>query len=164
MRSKQIVTLVLLVFVVGSVAAMIYSEMKPAPAKTDAEKPAAGSQETSGKEGRQVVAYYFHGNTRCVTCRTIEAYTEEALRLRFSDAIKDGLLAWKVVNVEVPGNEHFITDYQLHTKSVVLSEVHNGHETKWVNLSQIWNLVGNRDAFIAYIQQETHNLLGEHNG
>ena len=31
---------------------------------------------------RKVVAYYFHGNMRCMTCRTIEAYAKEAIQAK----------------------------------------------------------------------------------
>ena len=54
-----------------------------------------------------VVAYYFYGNYRCASCRAIEAYTEEALEQYFSDEIASGRLAFRPVNIEEKGNEHY---------------------------------------------------------
>ena len=31
----------------------------------------------------QLVIYYLHGNRRCMTCETLEAYSEEALSTKF---------------------------------------------------------------------------------
>ncbi|MEW6236218.1 MAG: nitrophenyl compound nitroreductase subunit ArsF family protein [Candidatus Omnitrophota bacterium] len=164
MNAKRIVTFVLLLFVVGSVAAMFYSEMKSAPATMPAEKQAADSSQPAASEGRQLVAYYFHGNARCTTCMNMEAYADEALKTGFPGALDAGRLVWKVVNVEEPGNEHFIEDYQLATKSVILSDIVDGKETKWKNLDDIWSLSGEKEAFIAYIQKEAKTFLGEDNG
>ncbi|MBZ0257471.1 nitrophenyl compound nitroreductase subunit ArsF family protein [bacterium] len=163
MKPKLIITLVLTIFVVGSIAAMIYKETRPASAPVS-EQPVSGEQSAAASLDHQVVAYYLHGTARCVTCKKIEAYTEEALNAAFPEALQDGRLLWKVVNVEEPGNEHFVTDYKIHTKSVVLSDMQNGQEAVWKNLDQVWNLVQDKDAFIAYIQQETKTLLGENNG
>lgn len=160
MNPKQIITTVLLVFVIGSVGAMILSEIRQKPVTADPAVQGASAQETDVDQGHRVIAYYFYGTARCMTCRTIEAYTEEALKEGFAEAIDEGLLVWKPVNTDEPGNEHFIPDYQLHTKSVVLSDLWDGQELTWKNLDQIWSLVGNKDAFIAYIRTETENMLG----
>jgi len=164
MNAKRIVTFILLFFVVVSVAAMIFSEMKSAPAPPPEEQLAAEQTQAPAQEGRQLVAYYFHGNARCMTCMNMEAYTDEALKNGFPGALEEGRLVWKVVNVEEPGNEHFINDYQLNTKSVVLSDVVDGKETQWKNLDEIWSLSGDKEAFIAYIQKEAKTFLGEDNG
>jgi len=39
-----------------------------------------------------VVAFYFHGNVRCATCRKLEAYTDEAIHSGFANALDDGVL------------------------------------------------------------------------
>lgn len=164
MNLKQIVTVVLLVFVVGSVAAMMLMELKPAAVKSETVQQMETDPSANIKPNQQVIAYYFHGTARCITCRTIEAYTEEALKTMFADHLDSGRLIWIPVNVEIPDNRHFIQDYQLHTKSVVLSNHRDGQEVEWKNLDQIWQLVGNKDAFITYIWEETSKMLGETDG
>lgn len=108
-----------------------------------------------------VVVYYFHGNVRCATCKKIESYTDDAVRQGFSEELQTGSLSWRVVNVEEPQNRHFIQDFQLVTKSVVLAEYRNGNVVRWKNLDKVWQLVRNQDAFADYIRDETSAFLGE---
>jgi hypothetical protein len=101
-----------------------------------------------------VIAYYFHTTRRCPTCRKLEAYTKEAITSGFVRDLEDKRLAWRVVNVDLPDNEHYVRDYGLTTKSVVLVAVQDGKEERWKNLSRIWDLVGDKPAFINYVQGE----------
>jgi len=109
--------------------------------------------------GHHVVAYYFHGNVRCATCLKLEAYSKEAIDRAFGDALKAGSLDWQVVNTDSTQNEHYLEDYQLFTKSIILSDMHNGKQTRWKNLDKIWELVGNKAQFHAYIQDEVRMFL-----
>ncbi len=122
----------------------------------------AADDELPVSEAQQkVVAYYFHGTARCYSCKMIEAYTEEAIRTGFAQEIEDGKLEWKAINIEPPENRHFINDYRLYTKSVVISKLNGETEVSWKNLDQVWNLIRSKPEFIAYIQEETRKLLEE---
>ncbi|MCX5700627.1 MAG: nitrophenyl compound nitroreductase subunit ArsF family protein [Candidatus Omnitrophica bacterium] len=109
----------------------------------------------------KVYAYYFHGSMRCPTCYKLEQYSREAIETNFKDALASGKLEFKVVNVEDRGNEHYGKDYQLYTKSLILSLVENGKEIKWKNMDKIWEYVGNKQRFIDYIKSEVANFLKE---
>ncbi|MBU0534167.1 MAG: hypothetical protein KJ887_05170 [Candidatus Omnitrophica bacterium] len=111
----------------------------------------------------QVIAYYFHTNFRCVSCHKIETYTEESIKKYFSKQIESNELIYKVVNVEEKGNEHFMRDYQLYTKSVVLSLVKDDKEIKFKNLDKVWKHLNNKDEFFEYIKEETQKFLNEMN-
>ena len=65
-----------------------------------------------------------------------------------------------MLNVDEPENKHFIDEYGLYTKSVVLSDLKNGNQAKWKNLDQVWNLIGREDEFKAYIAKEVRAYLG----
>lgn len=99
-------------------------------------------------DAAHVVAYYFHGNARCPTCHKLEQYSREA--------IGPGL---KVINVDEKENGHYIMDYRLYSKSLVLSLVKDGKEIKWKNLDKIWEYSGNRQKFIDYVKNEMSALL-----
>lgn len=114
---------------------------------------------TPGKEDRKVIVFYFHGNFRCSTCKRIERLTVEAVTETFGDELKNGLLELNVVNVEKPENNHFIKEYQLYTRSVIVSEVTDGTEQRWENLNKVWELVRNEEAFKHYIQKEIAGYL-----
>lgn len=109
----------------------------------------------------KVVAYYFHGNLRCKTCRAIEAYSEEAIRSEFADDLGSGRLAWRVVNVEEPENKHFVNDFELVTKSLVLTEYEDGEVIRWENLKQVWQLVRDKQQFLDYVHSSTREFLQE---
>jgi len=109
----------------------------------------------------KVIAYYFHGTMRCPTCHKLEQYSKEAVETNFKDALAAGKLEYKAVNVEGKANEHFAKDYQLYTKSLILSLVKDGKETKWKNLDKIWEYVRNKERFIDYVKSGVADLLRE---
>jgi len=108
-----------------------------------------------------VVAYYFHGTFRCPTCHKLEQYSKEVIEANFKDALASGKLEFKVVNLEDKGNEHYAKDYQLYTKSLILSLVKDGKEIKWINLDRIWEYIGNKQRFIDYVTEEVSVFLKE---
>jgi hypothetical protein len=113
------------------------------------------------KPAAKVVAYYFHGRARCPTCHKLELYSKEAIETNFKAALSSGKLEFKVVNVEDKGNEHYGRDYQLYTKSLILSLVKDGKEMKWKNLDKIWEYVGNKERFIDYVKSNLNDFLKE---
>ena len=107
----------------------------------------------------KVIAYYFHGSFRCVTCTNMEKYSQEAIEANFQDALTSGKLEFKAVNVEDRGNEHFVDDYKLYTRSLILSLVKDGKEVKSKNLDKIWELARNKQKFIEYVTAEVDALM-----
>ncbi|UCG50744.1 MAG: hypothetical protein JSW58_11105 [Candidatus Latescibacterota bacterium] len=168
MRPRIIVTSILLLFVGASVLYLVFDETRHREA---VEPPGDSSarqsiEATTASESvdHRVIVYYFHGNKRCNTCRTIEAYAEEAIHLSFPDEIKTGKLEWRVINVDEPENEHYVKDYRLSTRSVVLVDMENGVQQKWDNLDQVWQLVRNKPAFVDYIVENTDAYLADEDG
>ena len=107
----------------------------------------------------KVTAYYFHGSFRCATCHKLEQYSKEVIETNFEDALDSGNLEFKVVNVEDKGNEHFVNDYQLYTKSLVISLLENNKEVKSKNLAKIWDYAGNKQKFFEYVTSEINKFL-----
>ncbi len=133
-------------------------------AKAPAAQPASVDQTTPstkspGKQERKLVVYYFHGNFRCHSCNMIENLTKKAVNSGFADQLKSGSIEIKVINIEEPDNKHFVDDYKLYTKSVILSDVKGGKETGWKNCEKVWTLLGNEEKFIEYIQSEIKTFL-----
>jgi len=103
---------------------------------------------------RKIIVYYFHGKVRCYTCKRIEQLTKDAVSDFFADEIKKGLIALQVIDVDKDENSHFTKDYQLFTRSVVVSDMVNGKEKRWKNLQKVWELVRDEKAFKEYIKSE----------
>jgi len=122
-------------------------------AETQAASPQSGAH--------KVIAYYFHTNTRCSTCMKIEAYSHEAIEQGFPDELKNGILEMRVINYEKPENRHFMQDYKLVSKSLVLVNMVNGKQTEWTNLRLVWQLTGRKDAFLNYVRKEVRGYLAK---
>jgi len=122
-----------------------------------------GEQETvaAAEIDNAVVAYYFHGNKRCSTCRKLEAYSEEAISGGFAAELESGEIQWRTVNTDESANAHFVTDFELVTKSLVLVEFRDGEIVRWQNLKLIWQLVREKDGFITYVREGTKEFLEE---
>jgi hypothetical protein len=109
----------------------------------------------------KVIAYYFHGNARCLTCHNMEAYAKEAIEKNFIKELEDGRLVFNTVNVDEKENEHFVDDYELYTKSLVVSQIKDEKENQYKNLTKIWEYVSNKDKFIEYVTSEIKDYLKE---
>lgn len=139
-------------------AAIVMAEDKPETTPKDSSKDVA-VESNQAEASDQVVVYYLHMNRRCMTCGKLEAYSKEAVEAGFAGQLKDSSIVFRVENFEQEGNEHFAEDYQLYSQSLILSRRHEGNETEWKNLDKIWKLVGNKEAFITYVQAEVTEFM-----
>ncbi len=150
-KLKLIVTSCLLIFVIVSVGFAIFGRSSSVSRQENVK--------VVDKAQNRIVVYYFHGNARCQSCYKIENYSKETIFKKFSSGIESGTLQWQVINVEEGMNSHFIQDYALSTKSIVLSEVREGKEYRWKNLDRIWQLLNDKEAFSLYIENEVQQFL-----
>lgn len=106
--------------------------------------------------------YYFHGTVRCAACDRIEAYGREAVESGFALQVQSGLIEWRGVNTDSRANEHFVKDYGLLTRSIVISDVRHGKERRWKNLDRVWELLDDKSAFERYVQDEIGGYMVVH--
>jgi hypothetical protein len=109
--------------------------------------------------GSKVVVYYLHTTARCPSCLKIEAYTAAEVTGALAGPLSDGRLEWRVLNVDEPENAHFTEDYELYTKSVVVSEVRGGKEVRWKRLDKVWDYLDDQQAFMKYVDDEVRAYL-----
>ncbi|MBN2433227.1 MAG: hypothetical protein JXQ27_17285 [Acidobacteria bacterium] len=119
-----------------------------------------GKDAMRSSSGNETVVYYFFTIQRCPSCTKIEKYTREVLESVFAQELKDGIIVWKMVNVDEPGNAHYMEDFQLFTKSVVLVETSGDSVARWKNLPKIWQLLNDQSEFTRYITDEVTAFLG----
>jgi hypothetical protein len=162
MNAKNLIAASLLLFVAASLVVLTVKAFRQEPqAEVAPQASAAASAQASSPESLDnvVIAYYFHGNTRCPTCRTIESFAEEAVKSGFAEEIRDGRVEWRVLNYEEPANKPFVDQYEILAPIVVLSKYDSGQETRWARLDEVWNLTDDKEAFVAYVQKEAKTLL-----
>jgi len=140
----------------------------PAPESRPSKEPATKQKEKAHSaltevktQSSKLIAYYFHGTFRCSTCRTIEQYSHDAIQTYFAKELGSGKLEFRPVNVDEPENKHFIQDYQLVTRSLVLSLVSDGKEMKWKNLPDVWKLMRDKEKFYQYVKDEVEIYVKE---
>jgi len=160
----------LLAFVALSVAAAVYkiaaapccagntSQAAAVEAVPAAAPAAAASKKTAEKAA---VVYYFYTNTRCSSCQMIEAYTKEAVEKNFKTGYKSWSVVFKGVNIEEAPNRHFVEAYQLDSKSVIVQKFSGDKSLKWGKLPKVWELTGDKEAFLGYVAAETRRQLDE---
>lgn len=142
-----------------SPVALAGREPDPIPEPAPAGTPVLEAEPAAQPQSRKVVATYFHGKVRCATCRKVEAYAREAVEQGFGPEIAAGSVEFRAIDVEEPQNRHFIRDYQLMTRSVVVTEEVGGAVTRWIRLDQVWALVGDRTSYLHYVQDAVHGYL-----
>ncbi len=109
--------------------------------------------------GKKFVVYYFHGNYRCPTCLKLEKLSREAVKENFKKELTSGLVEYKAVNVDTPENRHFVNDFGLFTKSLVVVEEDGGKVKRYKNLQKIWELVRDEVAFNSYVKDEVKGFI-----
>jgi hypothetical protein len=149
--TRKLIPIVLFFLTVAALGAIyVHSE------KARVDPQVASQPETTDT---RVIAYYFHVTVRCTTCRMIESYSREVVEQKFGADIAKGRLQYKLVNLQLPENRHFVKDYQLFTKSLVLVRFDKGKQTEYKVLNDTWELVGDKSAMQAYVEREVRDYL-----
>ena len=108
---------------------------------------------------KEIIVYYFHTTNRCYSCKIIENWTYDTIQTYFKDELKNKTLKWKPLNVEDESNRHFIKDYKLYSKSIVVSEMDKEKEIRWKNLDKVWQSLRDKEKFSNYIRNEIKSYL-----
>ena len=135
--------------------------LSPAFGQEPAENGAKNTTTEIQPQPRHLVVTYFHTSFRCPTCHNIENYSEAAVHSNFADELNNGKLVWRVINVDEPENKHFIKDYQLYSKHLIISEIKDGKEVRWKDLKDVWTHVRNEEKFENYVKTEISDWLKE---
>ena len=151
MNVKTVISAILLLVVAISVAAVLLNQTVDKE-KQELTTTAENNSIVDKKEtDEKTIVYYFHGNTRCATCKAIEAFTIKAVNARFADLVEAGTIEFQAINLDDPANEHFVKDYDLATRCVVVSKTAACEEVDWKRLDDVWTKVKNEAEFNEYI-------------
>lgn len=163
MTGRLLLKAALFGFVAVSVGSMLHkaalsraAALKPGPAAQAAQ---AAASPQPGIAQRTAVIYYFYTNTRCASCTQLEAYTRETVDTLLSAGYKGWRVEFRGVNVEEPANAHFIGEYSLESKAVVVQKFYGAKPLDWAKLDKAWTLLGDRAAFVNYVAAETRRAL-----
>jgi len=160
MIAKQIIRSLLLVVALGSVLIWAGREFRKSQAVAEATQRPATTEQIPAVDGPQVVMTYFLLGKRCTSCRKIEALTRATAERDFANELASHKLVFRVIDTDEPAHRHFLEDYQLTTKTVILSRRLNGGETEWKDMEKVWDLLDEEAAFRAYLGEQIRSYLG----
>lgn len=149
---RRSVTAILLAFVAASVVALVLQEVR-------GDRGAADLFGSGPRDG--VLAVYFHRTKRCVSCRAMEASARNVVEKDFAGAVAEGRLAWRVVDLDGPGNGRYAGEFNLAASSVVLVEVKGGKPGRWKGLDKAWDFLENESALTEFFRKEVGAFLKE---
>lgn len=157
--AKKILSFVLLAFVAVALVAVIMrgqgdgrdSAGQPQPSTVLAVSPSPAPTAVAAPPAAatRLVAFYFHGTKRCTSCNSIENLTREALKAE-TDAAQVEI---RSVNVDEASNAHYVADFELTMRTVVLAEETGGKVARWKRLDECWDRFGDPADFRSYVQR-----------
>jgi hypothetical protein len=82
--------------------------------------------QSSGADRIEVID--FHNERRCETCLEIEKLTKTILNEDYADAMKSGLISFKLINVDDKANADLVHKYTAYGTTLIVSSVKGGAE------------------------------------
>ena len=107
----------------------------------------------------RVVAMYFHRTQRCPTCLKMGSYSEEAVQTGFAEQIKDGTVAFYYTDFQDPKNAKLAKGYNVSGPALIVVKIKGKKVAEFKDLEDIWTNVGDKQAFLKYVQQNVSAYL-----
>jgi len=108
----------------------------------------------------RVVVMYFHRTKRCPTCLKMGGYSEEAVNSGFAQEIKEGKVEFHFIDFQDKKNEELTKGYQVGGPTLIVAKVVDNKVKEQKNLKEMWTKVGDKDAFVEYVQSNVRGYLG----
>jgi hypothetical protein len=160
MIAKQIISSVLLVIALGSLAIWGNREYHKSRLIASISNTQPSVETLPVVAGNQVVMTYFISGVRCESCKKIEDLSRETAEKSFSAEVATQKLVFRVIDTGEPANRHYVDDYKLTSKTVVISHRVDGKETEWKDMDKVWDLLDQPDAFRSYLASTIQEYFG----
>ena len=167
MKSKTIkvaLRWLLLAYVAVSISYMGYTQLFASPAQeTSVPSPNLSiepSELPQEAPDRLEVRYFVFGK-RCSTCHRIEKLTRKAVEEDFEPERKAGKVSFYMVDCDKESNKHWLEEFPMSAKSVLILKYEDGELVDWENMTHIWTLNNDEEEFLAYIRDMVRMMLAE---
>jgi hypothetical protein len=157
MNVQNIITRVLLAFVFISIGFALGRETARHSMEKTSPEANLSVTTTNPSQDNRVVVYYFYGAIRCKTCNKIEATARDVVETKFAQELKEGRLEWQAMNFQE--HEDFAQRYNIASSSLVIVRRQGNKDMKFENLEEVWTLVDDTPAFVAYVQKAVGSAL-----
>jgi len=108
----------------------------------------------------KVEVFLFHSTQRCITCITIGKFAGETVAEFFQPELRDGLIEFREINIDLPENRTLAQKFQASGSSLRINVIAKGQD----NISEdttVWRLTQNKTQFKSYLKDKLDNLLGK---
>lgn len=120
-----------------------------------------GAAQAADAPKDRVIALYFHRTERCPTCQKMGSYSEEAVKAAFADEIKAGRVAFHFIDFEEEKNARYTKAYNISGPALIVAKISNNKVASYRNLEDIWDKVGDKPAFLRYVQENVKACLAK---
>ncbi len=128
-------------------------------AMAETSRSAVAADRAAAAPSHRVLACYFHRTRRCPTCKRISAYVEESIKAGFADELKSGQVAMYMIDFQDPENQRYTDYYKITGPTLVIIDVHENRLAAWKPAPKVWSLVGKKEQFLKYVQDEVRGYL-----
>jgi len=102
---------------------------------------------------------HFHGHQQCTGCRNIAKFAEYTIRTFFAEELKNGVITYESINVELPENAEIAKKYGVKSSSLFLNVVKDGEEHIEEN-TRAWYVNNEQEQFVDYFRPLLKAKLG----
>ncbi|WP_103134593.1 nitrophenyl compound nitroreductase subunit ArsF family protein [Mesotoga sp. B105.6.4] len=159
MKLKRTIRISLLLFVSISIAYFAYDEIDLLHKSSKTRESVLKEIDDPSLPKDYVVLYYFHGTIRCKACLEMETNAKRVIESYFPSQYEAGILRWKVANIDLPENYHYLEDYIIMYNTLVIQEFIDDKPGEWKELWHAWELSEKKAQYIEYIRNEIASFL-----
>ena len=110
----------------------------------------------------QVVVTFFREEEPCDTTKRVEQMCRNAVAAGFGSELNSGEVVYRVICAMLPENDHYLDDYEIGEKALIVARQENGKECEFVACHDIWILFEEETSeFDAYVQQQIRDYLAK---
>ncbi len=109
----------------------------------------------------RVIAMYFHRTQRCPTCLKMGSYSEEAVKSAFAEEIKKGQVTFYYIDFQDAKNARYTKAYDISKPALIVAKIVDNKVASYRSLEDIWTKVGDKSAFLSYVQENVKADLPE---
>jgi len=110
----------------------------------------SGSKISSDIE--KVEVYHFHATRQCYSCKTVGAFSEEAVNTYFANELKSGRLVFAHVNVDLPENKALVDKYGAKGSSLLIGVYGKDGSFSKQEDTNVWYKIDNKIDFMSYLK------------
>jgi len=116
--------------------------------------------ENSKPKVEKIEVMNFHATQRCMSCITLGKYSEETVYEFFQPQLRDKIIEFKYVNVDLPENKEIARKYQARGSSLYINAIYDGQDHIEEDV-RVWRLLGNEQQFKSYLKNKINSLLNK---